>query len=372
MSFEVLVIVVIIGGFVALFLAMRGLVQQKPQDIEGMVEQVFGKSAHLVAEQSKMLLEAEKQAISSDVAHTRRSIEDVVKRLESEMTERQRELRQLDKSRQEQFVSLKTDIEHHRKMTDQLRISTEKLSNVLSNNQARGEWGERIIEDLLLANGMQEGVHYKKQHRMTSGTDAQLRPDIALLLPNGRIVPVDVKFPYQSIARISESESKDARAGHLKQFKIDLKVKVDKVALYIDPTADTMDYAIMFVPNEMVFSFINQQVPDMVDYAISKRVLLVSPFTFIIVAKTVLESYRNFMISDSLRKAVKYIDEFVVEWGRFRTQFEKYGRTLGTLQSDYEQLTQTRVKQMERRVDRVQSYATGKLLDQKVTPEIES
>lgn len=365
MTFEAVLILVVIVGFIALFFALRSLmVNRVSGNVEEIVNQVFGKSASVVAEQSRQILEGEKKQIVTDVAHTRRNIEEMVKRLEHDVAERQSEIRSLEKSRIEQFSSLTKDIENQRKLTDELRINTEKLSKVLSNNQARGEWGERIIEDLLVANGMQEGVHYNKQQVMISSADKTLRPDITLLLPNSRIVPVDVKFPYQSIARLVAEDGKAAQAPHLKQFRSDLKIKIDKVSEYIDPTADTLDYAIMFVPNEMVFSFINQQLPDMVDYAIKQRVLLVSPFTFIIVAKTVLESYRNFMITDSLRKAVKYIDEFVSEWAKFREQFEKYGRTLGTLQSDYEQLTQTRVRQMERRVDKVQSYAAGKLLDQ--------
>ncbi|MEX0895413.1 MAG: DNA recombination protein RmuC [Patescibacteria group bacterium] len=366
MTFELLLILVVIAGFVGLFFAIRAMLLRKPgADIENIVNQAFGKSASVVAEQSRQILEGEKKMIATDVAHTRRNIEEMVKRLEDSVAERQKEIHDLEKERSVQFSTLKTDITNHRKLTDELRINTEKLAKVLSNNQARGEWGERIIEDLLTANGLQEGVHYSKQRSMTTSNDTVLRPDITLLLPNERIVPIDVKFPYQSIARLVAEDGKAAQAPHLKQFRVDLKTKIDKVAEYIDPAAETLDYAILFVPNEMVFSFINQQIPDMVDYAIKQRVLLVSPFTFIIVAKTVMESYRNFMITDSLRKAVKYIDEFVVEWDKFKGQFEKYGRTLGTLQSDYEQLTQTRVRQMEKRVDKVQSYASGKLLDQK-------
>ena len=165
------------------------------------------------------------------------------------------------------------------------------------NNQQR-QWGERIIEDLLSANGLKEGVHYARQLPLGDGT---LRPDISLLLPNDRVVAVDVKFPYQEMQKMTIAETKSQQQVHLKQFRRDIKDKIDKVAKYILPGEKTLDYAILFVPNEMLFSFINQKFPDLIDEAMAKRVLVVSPFTFLIVARTVMESYRNFMIGDKLK-----------------------------------------------------------------------
>jgi DNA recombination protein RmuC len=137
------------------------------------------------------------------------------------------------------------------------------------------------------------------------------------------------------------------------------------VAKYIDPSSKTLDYSILFVPNEMVFSYINQQMPNIVDLALGKRVLIVSPFTFLIVARTVMESYRNFMMADKLRDIVGYVDEFVLEWSKFKEKFEKYGRTLGSLQNDYTDLMGTRVKQMEKKVEKIEQERLGGKLLQK-------
>ena len=112
----------------------------------------------------------------------------------------------------------------------------------------------------------------------------------------------------------------------------------------------------------MIFSFINQKLPELVDHAIAKRVLIVSPFTFLIVARTIMESYRNFMIGDKLKEVVAYIDDFVSEWGKFKEKFTKYGRSIDTLKNDYEALTDTRVKQMEKRIDKIESVRQGNLL----------
>lgn len=368
MSLEIVLILVgIIGGFVAVYFALRHLMTaQKSTEMEALVQAAFGKSAQVIAEQSKLILQNEKEVIATDMAHRHKSIEELVDRLQKDLEKRQVEIRSLEQDRVKKFGELVSSIESHRKLTDELSISTKRLSQVLSNNQARGEWGERIIEDLLQTNGLMEGVHYQRQKKLV-GTE--LRPDITLLLPNKRLVAVDVKFPYSEMQKLMSADTKEQKQHHLKQFNQDLKSKVLKVAEYIKPTSDTLDYAIMFVPNEMVFSFINQQLPEIVDFAISKRILLVSPFTFLIVAKTVHESYRNFMVSDALRGAVATVEDFVGEWDRFKEHVAKYGRTIQTLQNDYEQLTGARVRQMDKKIEKVLQFSGTALIEGKEEPQ---
>lgn len=362
MSIDLLLIVVlIVFGFISLYLLIKKQLDQtqSPQKVEDIVNQVFGLSVGKIAEQSKQILEGEKNVIKNDLENKQRAIEKLVGNLQEDLKQRQEEIRNLERDRTQKFSEINKALEQHKELTQDLKVSTEQLAKVLSNNQARGAWGERIIEDLLRANGLVEGIHYLKQAKQTDG---QQRPDITLILPNHRNVPVDVKFPYAEIQKLSEAETKSARAEHLKQFNTDLRIKIDKVAEYIDPAKETLDYAILFVPNEMVFSFINQKMPDLVDRAMNKRVLIVSPFTFLIVARTVMESYRNFMIGDKLKEVVTYVDEFVGEWSKFREKFEKYGKTLTTLQKDYDDLTTTRVKQMERKIVKIEDVRQGNLL----------
>lgn len=359
MTIELLVIVgVLLAGFGGLYLLLQRSLSQRhsQQQLENMVNQVFGLSAQHIAEQSKQILSSEKETIKVDLENKQRSIEQLVRQLQEDLQQRQQEIRTLEQDRTQKFGQLSSTLEQHRLETQQLRLTAEQLATVLSNNQTRGEWGERIIEDLMIANGLVEGVHYAKQLTQTAGT---LRPDITLLLPNHRFVPVDVKFPYAALQKMALTKESAARATYLKQFTTDVKSKIEKVAQYIDPTQNTLDYAILFVPNEMVFSFINQKMPDLVDEALAKRVLLVSPFTFLIVARTVMESYRNFMLSDKLKDVVKAVDEFMAEWGKFKDRFGKYGRTLDSLQTDYEELSGTRVRQMEKRVERIGQLQRG-------------
>lgn len=361
MNFELILLVVVVLGFVAIYFSMKKfLVDQKSKQIEDVVDRVFGMSAQKIAEQSRQILQSDKEAIKVDLQNKQLVMEKLVKQLRDEMGAHQKEIRSVEKDRVKEFSEIVKSLEQHKELTGELKASTDTLSKVLSNNQTRGAWGERIIEDLMVSNGLVEGVHFQKQNKLG---DTALKPDITILLPNDRLVAVDVKFPYSEMQKLSVAETKSAKQSHLKQFEQDLKTKINKVSEYIDPAQNTLDYAIMFVPNEAVFSFVNQTLPHIVDLAMSKRVLIVSPFTFLIVARTVMESYRNFMIGDKLKEVVRYIDDFANEWDKFKSGFEKYGRTLGTLQKDYEDLTGTRVRVMEKKITKVKSYSSGSLLE---------
>lgn len=340
MIIEVLVLAVIIGiGFLALgyFLSLQ--------------LQVF---------------RGEKQVIQTDLANKQRSIESLVESIQRDLRDRQQEIRTLEQDRVKKFSELTTSLDSHRQLTQQLQVTTQQLATVLSNNQTRGGWGERILEDLMRANGLVEGVHYAKQLSQVGG----LRPDVTLLLPNKRTVPIDVKFPYSEIQKMATADSRAAKDQHVRQFVSDVKTKINKVAEYIRPDKETLDYAILFVPNEMIFSFINQNFPELVDEAMSKHVLIVSPFTFLIVARTILESYRNFMIEDKLRDIVGIVGEFRQEWGKYNEEFKKFGRSIETLRVGYETLSTTRTNQMERKIIKIEEYQGGQLLEAETTSRL--
>lgn len=361
MTFDLLLILlVIILGFISLGFLMVKLIKKPDSQAstEDLINQVFGMSAAKIAEQSKQILSGEKEAINVNLENKQKAIEKLVSDLKDDLRLRQDEIRSLEQDRSKKFGELSSQLESHREMTNELKVSTQQLAKVLSNNQARGAWGERIIEDLMMSNGLIEGIHYSRQTKQGEG-----RPDIMLLLPNKRIVPVDVKFPYSEIQKMAIAETKSAKDEHLKQFGRDLKTKVKKVATYIDPEENTLDYAIMFVPNEMVFSFINQKFPEIVDEAIKNRVIIVSPFTFLIVARTVIESYRNFMMEDKLRDVITHVNGFVAEWSKFKDQFEKYGRSIDTLKKSFDDVSGTRFRQMDRRIEKIESYQQGNLLE---------
>lgn len=364
-SFGFILLIILIGLGLLLLLVYQklSLLSQTQNSIDevkarNLVNQVFGEITNKVILQTQSVLMADKEIILKDNENKQRVIEKMVVDLKHEIDERQEEIRTLEKDRNKKFGEITTAIDGHRKITEELKTSTELLSKVLSNNQTRGAWGERIIEDILVSAGLVEGTHYVRQK--TLGTSS-VKPDITLLLPNERKVAIDVKFPYAEVQKMASTENKVQKEEHMKAFARDIREKINQIETrgYISSENGTLDYAIMFVPNEMLFSFINQQFPDIVDEAMARKVMLVSPFTFLIVARTVMESYRNFMMENNLRKIVKHITEFVEEWNKFKGEFEKFDEAILKLRGQYDKITTTRYKQMDARIRRIDEDQRG-------------
>lgn len=348
----VILVLICVGFSIVLYLLAKQGNQTNQNNLKRLVDEVFGLTNERVTAQSKQVLEGQREIIQTDLQNKQAQLNDLIKGMSELVDKRQVEIKQLEKERAEQFGSLAKQLQEQQRVTEQLRSRTEELTRVLSSNQSRGGWGERIIEDLLRSNGLQKGVHYLVQSDI--GKTGQ-RPDITLLLPDHRLVPVDVKFPFSALQQWAGTDDQVQKKLFVKQFSIDVKKHIDKVANYIMPEEGTLDYVVLFVPNEAVFSFLNQHLPDVVDYAMSQRVLITSPFTFLIVARTIIESYRNFLLGDKLRGVLEQIDGFVQEWSKYRESLEKFGRAVESLGTSYKELTTTRTRQLEKRVESVQN-----------------
>lgn len=354
---SLLLVLFVLGWLTTIGVIWLILRRWRSTELGQLVNQAFLQSANQVAAQNQSLLSSEQARIQTDLDRQRQGIEQLVGRVEAQLTARQQELHKVEQERVAAFASLRQQLEEQRETIKDLHTSTSKLTQLLDNNQARGQWGERIIEDLLHANGLVEGVHYLRQHDLLKG----LRPDITLLLPDQRSIAIDVKFPLSELAKFAQAVGKHDKATLKTQFMQTVRAHLKKVAGYIQPEARTLDYAMLFVPNEMVFSFLNQETPEIIEEAMGMRVLLVSPFTFLVVAGTLRESYRNFILADSLHEAVLVLDEFVGEWERYNAAFIKYGKSVRQIAVDYEDLTGVRTRQLERKVEKLRRISTGSL-----------
>lgn len=349
---SILIIVLIVG--VALIYFKINSALSKPtqeKELEALIHKVFGMSSNQIAEQSRHILSGEKDIIKTDLENKQRAMEHLYKQVQSSIDQSQQYLQKTEKERHQMFGEMRQAILEHQRATQALQVSTDSLSKMLQNNQLRGQWGERIIEDLLQSAGLIEGIHYMRQTKLSESMD---KPDITLILPNKRVVPIDAKFPFADLQRMATAEHATERKLHLNKFGEEVKKKIRKVATYVKPESDTLDYAIMFVPNEMVFSLINQKFGDLVEEAMQLRVMMVSPFSFLIVVRTILESYRNFMMESNLRDIVKYINEFAKEWSMFSEEFDKFGTDINKLEAQYRKIRDTRHRQMVRKIEKIE------------------
>jgi DNA recombination protein RmuC len=201
------------------------------------------------------------------------------------------------------------------------------LQNVLANPKQRGVLGEYYLSQVL--ENVLPPDRFALQHRFKDGeiVDAVIKLD-------GKLLSVDSKFSLENYNRLIEAKDKIQRDLIARQFKADLKNRIDETAKYIRPKEDTMDYAFMFIPSEAIYYdlLINKvgasgtSARDLLEYAFrEKNVIIVSPTTFMAYLQTVLQGLRALQIEGQ----AKEIQVRVGELGRHLTVHEKLMQKLG-------------------------------------------
>ena len=272
--------------------------------------------------------------------------------------------RQLEISRKDvgdlktQNAAIKQQMESTAKITEGLQVSTEGLRSLLSNNRLRGDWGEQIAEDLLLAAGFVEKLNYTKQSVTEDG-----RPDFTILLPDGYKLNVDAKFPFDDLIAYQEASSSEAKKKALGDFRTAVKTKVKEISSrgYINPEEQTLDFVIMFIPNEMIFSFIYEKVPDINQYANERKVILAGPFGFTAVLRLVLQAHKNFHHEKSLMQILGLIAKFQEEYEKFGSSLEQLGKQLDTTKDTYIKIEGTRARQLTKVVRQISEHSEANL-----------
>ena len=242
--------------------------------------------------------------------------------------------------------------ESRRGMRD-LGTETARLRSALAGGQTRGQWGERMAEDVLRVAGMREGLNYRKNRQLAQGGG---RPDFTFLLPQDRVLHMDVKFPLAGYLRYLEAETESDRDNAIRQFLSDVRQRVREVTTrdYINPAAGTLDYMLVFIPNEQVYGFIHEQDAAIAEEALQRRVVLCSPLTLFAVLAVIRQSVDSMRLEQHANEILGALGAFQREWGNYQESVEKVGKRLASTQNAYEELSGKRTRQLQRKLDKVE------------------
>lgn len=345
---EIIIALVTVTIIIIMFLLWfkNDLQKRQKEDFKNIHNELMNESMTKLSQISKDALKSDKETITTDLKNKKEVMESMVKSIQEDLEKRHKELVESRTENMKYFGDIKRQIEEHQKATKDLDETASKLARVMSNNQVRGEWGEKILEDILVSAGLEKGVHYKTQETMDSG----VRPDVIIMLPEKRTINIDAKFPLAAILKMTDAEDKTHLTNLKKQFETDVKAKLRDITKreYINSEHGTLDFAIMFVPNEVVFTYINKEFPALVEEAFSKKIIIASPFSIYAIARTIMQGYRNFYYEQNIKDVLVHITAFKDNFERFTGEFEKLGRSFETTYKDYQQISDTRVKQMNR------------------------
>lgn len=286
------------------------------------------------------------------------AIKELIEKIDRGLIDSQRKIENTEKARISEFSNLKTVIAEHKIITGKLKDSTENLKNILSNNQLRGKYGEEVAENLLKIAGFVKGINYDSN--LSQETNAN-RPDFAIYLPDKTKVNIDVKFPYQSLMKFQEVENELEKKKYFAQFKTDVKQKIKQITSrdYINPEEKTLDFVILFVPNEMIFSVINDKLCDVVEEANEKKVAIVGPVSFITFLRIIHQSYDNFKIQEDLHRVVGLIGKFKEEFSKYNNEFDNIGNKIKSLSGQYDKVSGVRTRQLSKIIEQIDGENVG-------------
>jgi DNA recombination protein RmuC len=251
-------------------------------------------------------------------------------------------------SSSEKFGQVDQSLRSHAEITQALSESARALREAMASPSARGQWGERMAEDVLRLAGFIENVNYRKQTQLDGATG---RPDFTFPLPKGHELYMDVKFPMAAYLRYLEAGSEGERQAHRAEFLRDVRARVRELAKRDYATASakqSVDYVLLFLPNEQLTGFIHEHDPALLDDAMNQRVVMCSPLTLFAFLGVIRQAYDNFVLEQTSDQILGLIGKFAGQWEKYNEQLGKLKVKFDQLDREFDQLTGTRKRQLDK------------------------
>lgn len=256
--------------------------------------------------------------------------------LKTQSSQSQQLIQEINKQMHEQLRMVTKEVsevsESNKKIFD-VGEQLQNLEKVLKHQKQRGNLGEASLQ-LALENFLPPAA-YKMQYLFPGGDIVD-----AVIETKDGMIPVDAKFSLDNYRRLID-ETDEGRVAELeKEFKNDLKKRIDETAKYIRPKDGTLPFAIMYIPAEAIYydllandvrgaAKINAR--SLIDYAYrDKNVIIVSPTTFSAYLQSILYGFRAFKIEESAKQIGKHVESLSRHLLAYDEYFKKVGNSLGT------------------------------------------
>jgi len=267
-------------------------------------------------------------------------IQEIIRTLDNKMSE-------TNKSIEEQFsknieiikdiTEKLTRLDETNKQVVNFADQLKKLEDVLTNPKQRGVLGEYYLETVL--KNVLPPSTYQMQYEFKDGTKVD-----AVIFIRNKVIPIDSKFSLENYNRILEATSEEEKRRLEETFKNDLKLRIEETAKYIRPEEGTMEFAFMFIPSEAIYydllvnkiGAVKSNTRDLIQYAAGeKKVIIVSPTSFLAYLQTVLQGLKALEIEESAKEIKKRVEELARHLTSYESYMQKLGNHLGTTVSMY-------------------------------------
>jgi len=311
---SILIIIILIAGFVAIFLYLKS---QKKEP-----EQKDDKAILMLQNQISELTRHIQNKIDKNSQHS-------AKMLQSQFMETAK----ISKDMTEKLMKLEETNRQVIGFTDQLQ----SLEKILTNSKTRGILGESNLE-LILSNILPPQA-FKMQYGFKNGTVVD-----AIVRIKDKILPIDAKFSLTNYQRIVDEEDVEKKKILEKDFQKDLKKRIEETSKYIKPDEGTLEFAFMFIPAEGIYydllvnevGAVKVNTRSLIDYAFrEKHVIIVSPTTFAAYLQTVVQGLRALQIEESAKDILKNVEKLQSHMSAYHEYHKKVGNQISTVVNTY-------------------------------------
>jgi DNA recombination protein RmuC len=319
-------------------------------------------------EANRALLEQERLRATSELDGKKGLIDQQLASMNGELGKVSELVRELEHDRHKAFGALTNELQRQHEGLNALSENTHQLREALANSRARGQWGERMAEDVLQLAGFLEGVNYRKQATLAGAG----RPDYTFLLPNGLVMHMDVKFPLDNYVRYLEATNDVERARRRDHFLRDVRDRVKELTNrgYLDAADETVDCLLLFIPNEQVYAFVQENDRDAIDDAMRNKIVLCSPLTLYAVLSVVRQAVDNFRLERTSNEILALLRDFSLQWEKYSAQLDRVQQRFDGVAKEYTALMTTRHRALQRPLDKIDSLRLEEpaLVDPDIVP----
>ena len=281
-------------------------------------------------------METQQERAKGELNEREKAVEALVKPIRDALEASQKQISELEKSRSEAYGGIKSQLEEMQLNQKSLTQETHNLVNALRRPEVRGRWGEITLRRLVELAGMVEHCDFVEQVHTQS--DGQIiRPDMVVRMPDQRELVVDVKTPLD--AYLSAAEAKDdaeRKMGlerHAKNVRNHIRMLSSKA--YWDQFEQSPEFVILFIPGDQFLSAALSEEPDLIEFALSKHIILATPTSFVALLKAVAYGWRQMAMADNAKEIRALAEDLYARLATFVSHMNKVGRQLSSSVENY-------------------------------------
>jgi DNA recombination protein RmuC len=282
-----------------------------------------------------------------ELGEREKAVEALVKPIRDALEASQKQIAELEKSRSEAYGSIRSQLETMHSSQKSLQQETKNLVNALRRPEVRGRWGEITLRRLVELAGMVEHCDFQEQvHSVAEGQI--VRPDMIVRMPDRRELVVDVKTPLDAYLEAAEAandaQRKLALERHARNVHTHIRMLASKA--YWDQFDESPEFVILFIPGDQFLSAALNEKPDLIEFALSKQIILATPTSLVALLKAVAYGWRQLALADNAREIRALAEDLHGRLASFVGHMNRMGRQLASSVENYNRA----VGSLERRV----------------------